>query len=166
MKKNTTTQPKRVVKGKKDTTTQYQRSKALSKTVVKEERKKDQRYNRNPSGKGGFQERPEDRGSSVWDKRHTISFQMCRMLRMEPKEFENFFENEEDITQAMVIAHERVRRAKQILPEAHFVADRIEGKAKERVELETKEEQKVPTKAEREASKAYLKALEENDIDF
>ncbi len=113
---------------------------------------------RNPKGKGGFKDNPQNRSNGRWSKETSISYQVNKLIRMSQDEFKDFPSKER--TMAEIIAWERVNNAKDKLNEAAFVTDRTEGRAKETVEIETRDEQRVPTLAEREASKVYLKELE------
>ena len=44
--------------------------------------------NRNPNGKGGFQDRPEDRHSGAWKKEDTARFKLERMMELSETELE------------------------------------------------------------------------------
>lgn len=90
----------------------------------------------NPTGKGGFQERPQDRNSGYWDSSNTISFQYKRFLKMTPAQMKEFEASPEDQkTVAMVIAHAQVVAAKRSLNHAKEVTDRTEGKASQAIDI-------------------------------
>lgn len=82
----------------------------------------------NPTGKGGFQERPQDRSSGAWNPRDSISFQYNKLMRMSEKDFKEFV-NKEDKTVAEAIAYNRLKAAYKSLPDAKEITDRTEGKA-------------------------------------
>lgn len=100
-----------------------------------ETRKQD--YNRNPTGKGGFGDNPQNRGNGSWDKNESISYWYNKLGRMEEAEFLSF--KPANINQK--IALNRVLRAmkddKESLAETKEIADRTEGKARERVDITT-----------------------------
>lgn len=81
----------------------------------------------NPTGKGGFQERPEDRSNGRWSKEGSISYNYNKIMRMSDDELEAF----KPSTQAEKIALMRVNQAaeKLGLADAKELADRTEGKA-------------------------------------
>lgn len=95
--------------------------------------------NRNPNGKGGFQERPEDRSDGRWNKNDSISYQYNKLVRMTPQELTEF----KPETVAQQIAKQRVTEmlednnetkggALQVTKE---VTDRIEGKASQAIDI-------------------------------
>lgn len=95
----------------------------------------------NPTGKGGFQERPEDiNRSGTWDPKNTFSYQMNRFKNMTIKELKEWQENTpEDVrTVAEDLAFKRVFAAQGDLKEFQEVADRTEGKPKQPIEHDGK----------------------------
>jgi len=92
----------------------------------------------NPTGKGGFQERPEDRNNGHWSPENTISYQYRRFLKMSPEElraFANVPENERTV--AMDIAYSQVLASRKSLPHTKEITDRTEGKAQQQIDLTT-----------------------------
>lgn len=92
-----------------------------------------QDYNRNPEGKGGFQERPEDINKTGRPK-HGISYWMNHFLAMSNAEF---IEQEKlliDMPMSAGIAYERVKRAKGKLSESQEVTNRTDGLPKQTIE--------------------------------
>lgn len=89
--------------------------------------------NRNPTGKGGFQERPQDRSSGHWNKDDSISFQYNKLLRMPPEQFNEFLPE----TVAQQIAYKRIKiaRTNAGLMDTKEITDRTEGKAKQAVDV-------------------------------
>lgn len=49
----------------------------------------------NPTGKGGFQERPQDRGRGFWKREDTPRFKLEQMLKLSHKELMEIALNEE-----------------------------------------------------------------------
>jgi hypothetical protein len=82
----------------------------------------------NPTGKGGFQERPQDRSSGSWDSTKSISHQYNKLMRMSEEEFREFA-GKTDKTVAEAIAYNRLKAAYKSLPDAKEITDRTEGKA-------------------------------------
>lgn len=93
---------------------------------------------RNPTGKGGFGDNPQNRNPGGWKKEESISYQYNRLMRMSPAELGKF----EPQTVAQEIAHTRLRQATRVdgLNEAKEVTDRTEGKAPQFVGLGDKDD--------------------------
>ena len=89
--------------------------------------------NRNPTGKGGFQERPQDRSSGHWNKDESISFQYNKLLRMPPEQFDAYVPE----TVAQQIAYKRLKAARtsEGLPDTKEITDRTEGKAPQSIDM-------------------------------
>lgn len=100
-------------------------------------KQKDQRYNHNPTGKGGFGERPEDIHSGHWSSRNTVSYQYNRFMAMTTADFKNWRTRtpESQRTMAEEIAYSQVLNARNSHNEqaslacAKEITDRTEGKA-------------------------------------
>lgn len=98
---------------------------------------KDQDFNRNPDGKGGFGDHPEHRSPGGWDKTKTISYQYNRIIRMTGDEFAAFQMNvKENGTLAEQIALQRVTEALTDLATTKEITDRTEGKAPQSIKLD------------------------------
>lgn len=93
----------------------------------------DKDMNRNPKGKGGFGDNPQNRNPGGWKKEESISYQYNRLIRFSPDELDKFIPK----TIAEKVALKRVKEmlednnatkggALQVTKE---VTDRIEGKA-------------------------------------
>lgn len=82
---------------------------------------------RNPTGKGGFGDNPQNRNPGGWDRTQSISYQYNRIGRMSDEEL-NAFVPENQFQQ---IALQRVKSAKGKLGlnDAKEITDRTEGKA-------------------------------------
>lgn len=101
-------------------------------------------YIPNPTGKGGFQERPQDRSDGRWNKDESISFQYNRLIRMSPEELESYVPE----TVAQKIAKQRVLEMLEdnnetrggALMVTKEVTDRIEGKAPQSIDMTSKGE--------------------------
>jgi hypothetical protein len=93
---------------------------------------------RNPTGKGGFADNPQNRSDGGWKKENTISYQYHRFLNMTPKELEEWVSTpKSERTVAMDIAYERVRAARKSLPDVREITDRTEGKAPQFIGLDS-----------------------------
>lgn len=91
----------------------------------------------NPSGKGGFNERPEDR-SRRWTKRGSIKYNLRRYLEMTNEELAEIVANSKDLTQAEYMALQQVLDAKK-QTERGFkiyqdVANRTEGSPRQQID--------------------------------
>lgn len=95
-------------------------------------------YIPNPEGKGGFQERPEDRSDGRWKKEDSISYQYNKLLRMPFEELQSF----EPKTVAQKIAYQRIKTAitSEGLMDTKEITDRTEGKAPQFIGLGGEEE--------------------------
>lgn len=95
-------------------------------------------YIPNPSGKGGFQERPNDRSDGRWNKDESISYQYNRLLRMPPAELDEYVPE----TNAQAIAKTRIiaARGDNGLMDTKEITDRVEGKAPQSVDVTTQGE--------------------------
>lgn len=84
----------------------------------------------NPTGKGGFQERPEDqKKGGAWSSENSQAYCLRRFLNMKEEEFINWGK-ENDIktrTVAQVIAYERVKESRLELNSYREVSNRTEG---------------------------------------
>lgn len=89
--------------------------------------------NRNPTGKGGFQERPNDRSNGRWNKDESISYQYNKLLRMPPEALDGFIPE----TNAQAIAKARIIAARSIngLLDTKEITDRVEGKAPQSIDV-------------------------------
>lgn len=89
--------------------------------------------NRNPDGKGGFGERPNDRSDGRWNKDESISYQYNKLLRMSPEQLFSF----QPETVAQQIAHQRLMNAMSDdgLNDTKEVTDRTEGKAPQSIDM-------------------------------
>lgn len=93
---------------------------------------------RNPTGKGGFGDHPENRSDGGWKKENSIGYQYRRFLNMTQLELEMFEATpKSDKTQAEILAYKAVIRAKESLPDIKEVTDRTEGKAPQFIGLGT-----------------------------
>ena len=89
----------------------------------------------NPTGKGGFQERPQDRNSGHWKSEESISFQYNKLMRLSPDEFKDYVPK----TIAQKIAYKRLNIAitEAGLMDTKEITDRTEGKAAQSIDLTT-----------------------------
>ena len=91
---------------------------------------------RNPTGKGGFGDHPENRSPGGWKKENSFSYQMNRFKNMTVDDFLKWLkENPKDTrTMAEELAYARVFKARESLMEFKEVADRTEGKPIQKIE--------------------------------
>lgn len=90
--------------------------------------------NRNPTGKGGFQERPQDRSDGRWKAEDSISFQYNKLMRMSPEQLIEF----KPETVAQDIAKSRIQAARDKkfgLADTKEISDRTEGKAPQSIDV-------------------------------
>lgn len=93
---------------------------------------------RNPTGKGGFGDNPDNRNPGGWDKTKSISYQYNRFLRMTPSELKEYANTPDDQrTVAQDLAYKRVIAAQKSLPDMKEITDRTEGKAAQSMDLTT-----------------------------
>jgi hypothetical protein len=93
---------------------------------------------RNPNGKGGFGDNPQNRNDGRWKKENSISYQYHRFLAMDPIEWPIVIEKEKSEgiwTVAMDLAYRRVLAAKDSLADVKEITDRTEGKAPQSIDL-------------------------------
>jgi len=91
----------------------------------------------NPTGKGGFQERPEDRSDGRWKKEESIPYLYNKLGRMSPEELSEYIPN----TIFEKIALSRLNSASDLekgLPDAKEITDRTEGKAAQSIDVTSK----------------------------
>ena len=106
---------------------------------------KDQNYNRNPKGKGGFADNPQNRANGRWRKEDSISYWMNRFLRMsvnDMKQWEKENKND-DRTFAQRIAYNSVLKSISELKYQIETTDRTEGRAKQYIENRNIEEKPI-----------------------
>lgn len=94
--------------------------------------------NRNPNGKGGFGDNPQNRSDGGWKKENTISYQYRRFLNMSPAELKKFAHTpEEERTVAMDIAYSQIIESRNSLLHTKEITDRTEGKAPQNIDITT-----------------------------
>ena len=102
---------------------------------------------RNPTGKGGLGDNPQNRSSGRWSKDTSISYWYNKLGRMTLKELEEFEQNGDELTPFQKTALVRVKRAykgdSEGLAEAKEVADRTEGKAKQDISIDASDDMKT-----------------------
>lgn len=86
--------------------------------------------NRNPKGKGGFGDHPENRNPGGWRKEVSFSYQYKRFMAMTIPELEEYAALPKDKrTVVEDLAYTRVVAAKKSLNDVKEITDRTEGKA-------------------------------------
>lgn len=86
---------------------------------------------RNPDGKGGFGDNPQNRNPGGWKKEGSISYQYNRLMRMTPEELDKF--KPETVAQQIALA--RIKEAEKSLPDVKEITDRTEGKAPQNIDV-------------------------------
>lgn len=95
----------------------------------------DQDMNRNPTGKGGFGDNPQNRNPGGWKKEDSIPYQYNKFMRMSTDELNQWArDNQKTMTMAQAIALSRLQASLTSLADAKEVTDRTSGKAKETIE--------------------------------
>lgn len=90
----------------------------------------------NPTGKGGFQERPQDRSKGHWDSTMVFSYQYRRFMNMTTAELMSY--GDKPTTERTVVedlAYSRVIAAKKSLADVKEITDRTEGKPNQAIAL-------------------------------
>jgi len=90
----------------------------------------------NPTGKGGFQERPEDiNRNGTWNPKMTFSHQYKRFLNMPVEEFRLWQKTTKDTEKTMVeeLAYIAVFKARTEFKERQEVTNRTEGMPKQEI---------------------------------
>ena len=91
----------------------------------------------NPTGKGGFQERPQDR-SRKWTKRGSVKYNLQQFLELTNEELAEWVQRMDELTQAEQIALRRVLDSKKDSEKAfrayQDIANRTEGMPRQQVD--------------------------------
>lgn len=93
----------------------------------------------NPEGKGGFQERPEDRSDGRWSKENSFSYWYNFFKHLTVAELKEWLADNPDDKRSVAadLAYRRVFNSQKDLKEFQEVADRSEGKARQSVDVTT-----------------------------
>jgi len=92
--------------------------------------------NRNPTGKGGFGDHPENRNPGGWNKEMVFSYQYRRFMNMTLEEWNAFRVLPLDKkTVVEELAFNAVQRAKESLADVKEITDRTEGKAPQSIDM-------------------------------
>lgn len=91
--------------------------------------------NRNPTGKGGFVDNPQNRSNGRWNPDMTFSFQYRRFMNMTVEEFKSWKDLTADKDKTMVeeLAYVAVLKARSDIRDRQEITDRTEGKAPQTV---------------------------------
>lgn len=87
--------------------------------------------NRNPEGKGGFGDNPQNRNPGGWKKEESISYQYNRLGRMSDEEFAEYVPK----TKFERIAYNRIKDAENSLNDTKEITDRVEGRAPQSIDM-------------------------------
>lgn len=118
--------------------------------------------NRNPTGKGGFGDHPENRNPGGWKPEYTFSYQYRRFMNMTVEEFKSWKDLTADKDKTMVeeLAYVAVLKARSDIRDRQEITDRTEGKApqtvvvdggffsKDKLKVEVVDEQRNTTETE------------------
>ncbi len=93
--------------------------------------------NRNPEGKGGFRDNPQNRSDGGWKKEDSIGYQYRMLQRLTIEELEKWIdEHPKSIrTVAQDLAYKALIKAQKELPYLKEVTDRSEGKAPQSMDI-------------------------------
>ncbi len=93
--------------------------------------------NRNPNGKGGFSDNPQNRNPGGWKKEDSYSYQLNLMDRMTVKDFKNWLNDhpEDKRTMAQEKAYNAQLKSRKELMWLKEVTDRTEGKASQAIDI-------------------------------
>lgn len=95
---------------------------------------KNEDMNRNPDGKGGFGDNPQNRSNGRWDKEQSISYWYNKLGRMPDEEYNSF----KPANQNQRIAKSMIEDASSSRPDiVKEITDRTEGKAPQSVDVTT-----------------------------
>lgn len=100
---------------------------------------------RNPEGKGGFKDNPQNRSNGHWKPENTFSYQYRRFMSMSPAELKEWAKTPDDQrTVAMDLAFERIVAARKSIADVKEITDRTEGKAPQSIDMTTNGESMNP----------------------
>lgn len=87
--------------------------------------------NRNPTGKGGFGDNPQNRSNGRWSGKDSIPYQENKLIRMTVTKFKEWLKehSEDDRTVAEELAYNAVLKARTDLKYLVEVTDRTSGRA-------------------------------------
>ena len=92
--------------------------------------------NRNPEGKGGFGDNPQNRNPGGWSKELSFSYQYKRFMAMTSAQLSEWAKTPaEERTVVEDLAYARVVAAKKSLVDVKEITDRTEGKAPQSIDL-------------------------------
>ena len=96
----------------------------------------------NPTGKGGFGDNPQNRGTGIWRSEDSISFQYKKLIKLTVEEFNKWKKEhpKKERTMAQDIAYKAVMEAKKDLPYLKELTDRTEGKVPQSIDMTSKGE--------------------------
>ena len=105
---------------------------------------KPKNMNRNPTGKGGFGDNPQNRSSGHWDKEESISYWYNKLGRMTDEEYEKW----QPANRNQRIAHQRYVEAcgtgELALKATKEITDRTEGRPKQDIDMNIETDDVMP----------------------
>lgn len=94
--------------------------------------------NRNPTGKGGFRDNPQNRSDGRWNPDMTFSYQYKKFMNMEVDEFKKWKEENQKRTMVQELAWNAVLSARNGNRNDRLeIANRTEGMPKQQTDLTT-----------------------------
>jgi len=114
----------------------------MGKNNTKDIKPKTKGHNRNPTGKGGFKDNPENRNAGYWSSEDSIGFQYKKLIKLTVDEFKTWINDnpEKQRTIAQELAYQAVIQARKDLAYLKEVTDRTEGRASQSIDMTTKGE--------------------------
>lgn len=88
--------------------------------------------NRNPEGKGGFQERPQDRNNGAWKKTDTLRFKIEQASYLDNDELQAIVDDPKEATLLRKFAEATLKADWKMIKE---ITEMLYGKPKETVDI-------------------------------
>ena len=118
----------------------------MAKTTKQASKKVKKPQERNPTGKGGFAENPQNRSDGRWKAEDSISYQYRKLMSMTVEMFMLWTKNNPESmrTVAQELAYNAVKHARADIKYLKEVTDRVEGRAPQLVDVTSNGQQIVP----------------------
>jgi hypothetical protein len=100
---------------------------------------------RNPTGKGGFRDNPQNRSNGSWSKNSSVSYWYRYFFSLTVDEFKSFLTDNPEKMRLMAceIAYNAVLKARKDLYYLKELTDRTEGRPKSYMEITNDEDNKI-----------------------
>ena len=98
----------------------------------------------NPTGKGGFEDNPQNRANGRWSKDTSISYWYNYLIRLSVSDFKDWLKTNTDETRtiAQELAYQAVISARKDISYLKEITDRTEGKAVQVIDANMRGEEK------------------------